>query len=129
MTEKRKRLFIVFLLAIVLVACVVLLLVETQAKVMRRYFDDVIYDNWNHYLPCEQLPSISDAERILREHQEEILQIEQVNPGFVGVEIDYPCPNHADLIFWYATHQDRIKIEEIIGDENFFGIPYRLHNR
>ena len=58
-----------------------------------------------------------------------IHQIEQVNEGFVGVEIDHPCPDHADIIFRYASHNNRLSIEETIGDELFFGIPYRLQNR
>lgn len=82
---KAQRSFTVFLMGIALVACLGMLLVESQ--------------------------------------------IEQVNPGLVGVEIDHPCPSHADIVFWYASHQDRLAIEEFIGGDTFFGIPYRLQNR
>jgi hypothetical protein len=129
MTGKQKRLLTVFLLAVTLVACIVILLLESQTNVMRRWVDDAIYDNWNHYLPCEKLPSVAEVESTIREHQQVIHQIEQVNPGFVGIEIDYPCPDHADIIVWYASHQDRLTIEEIIGNNDLFGIPYRLQNR
>ncbi len=129
MMGKPKKLFTVFLPAIALVACVGILLVESQTKVLRRWIDDVIYDNRNHYLPCERLPSVYETERVIQEHQDVIRQIEQVNPGFVGVEIDHPCQSHADIVFWYASHQDRLAIEDIIGGITFFGIPYRLQNR
>jgi hypothetical protein len=54
--------------------------------------------------------------------------IEGVNPGFVWVEVDDSCPGKADIVIYYASHQDRLAIEEIIGRETFFGVPYRLRN-
>ena len=63
-------------------------------------------------------------------HQADIQKIEQVNPGFVGVEIDAStCPGKADILFWYGTHQDRLLIEDIISGDAFYGVPYRLQNR
>ena len=84
----------------------------------------------NHYLPCEQLPPVSEVERIGQEHQDAIRQIEAVNPGLVDVEVN-PCGagQNADITFWYASHKDRIAIEQIIGSDKFFGVPYNLNNR
>ena len=63
-------------------------------------------------------------------HQDVIVMIEQIRPGFVGVEIDTSiCPGKADILFWYATHQDRLLIESMIADNTFYGIPYRLVNQ
>lgn len=114
----------------VLAMCVGVMLVESQTRMVRRWIDDVLYDNRYHYLPCEQLPPLSEVERVIREHQDILQQIEAVNPGLVGVEVN-PCgegPN-ADITFWYASHQDRIAIERIIGGDTFFGVPYNLNNR
>jgi chlorite dismutase len=81
-------------------------------------------------LPCEKLPTRDEVTKIIAEHQNAIKEIEAVNPGLVGIEIDTTtCQGKADLIFWYASHENRLEIEEIIGDETFFGIPYRLQNR
>jgi hypothetical protein len=67
---------------------------------------------------------------VVTAHQETIRQIEQVNPGLVGVEIDAStCPGKADLLIWYASHQNRQAIEAIIAGETFYGVPYRLQNR
>jgi hypothetical protein len=89
-----------------------------------------LVDNKGLYLSCEQLPLASDVNSIVKEHQDEIKQIEQVSPGLVGVEVDdWSCPGKADIVFWYATHEDRLKIEKIIGGPTFFGIPYELQNR
>ena len=96
---------------------------------MRRAIDNFIYDNKNHYLPCEKLPSEAEVRKIVQEHQDVISAIEQVNPGFVGVELSPSCAGKADLLIWYASHADRLEIEKIIGGDTFFGIPFRLNNR
>lgn len=128
-TMKKESRFIT-LLIILITLCVVVILIETQTHTIRRIFDDFIYDNKNHYLPCKKLPTKDEVEKIIAEHQIVIKEIEAVNPRLVGVEIDtFTCQGKADIIFWYASHENRLEIEEIIGDETFFGIPYRLQNR
>jgi len=130
MKNKRKgRLPISTAVVVLVILCAGILLIESQTKIIRRWIDDVIYDNQNHYLACEQLPSISEVEKVLEEHRDMVDQIEAVNPGFVGVEV-HPCGNeNADITFWYGSHQDRLMIEQIIGNDTFFGVPYNLHNR
>jgi hypothetical protein len=90
----------------------------------------VILDNRNHYLTCEQLPSEEEVRRVMEAHQDTIEKIEQINPGFFGVEIDTStCPGKADILFWYGTYQDRLSIESILANDTFYGIQYRLQNR
>lgn len=130
MTKKTGRHAIVLVLVFLLALCLGALVVESHTKIIRRAYDNFILDSRNHYLPCEQLPSESEVTQVVKGHPDEIREIEQVNPGFVGVEMDVaPCPGKADLIVWYGTHRDRVMIEAIIGGETFFGVPYRLHNR
>lgn len=130
MNSKQKTLTVISLIVIGLVVCVGILLVESNIKIARRWVDDVLYDNRNHYLPCEQLPPISEVERIIQEHQDVIQRIEEVNPGLVGVDVNTcGAGQNADITFWYATHKDRIAIEQIIGSDTFFGVPYNLNNR
>lgn len=129
MSKSWKTTAIVTIIVIVTL-CLGALFVEAQTKIVRRAFDDLIYDNKNHYLPCEKLPAESEVSRIVQEHQDVIQLIEQVNPGLVGVEIDSSiCPGRADLLIWYASRENRLEIEKIIGDDTFFGVPYRLNNR
>jgi hypothetical protein len=130
MMSKRKRLVTILIPAIAFAACMSILLLEAQTKLFRKFLDDVIYDNRNHYLSCEQLPTLSQVESVVAEHQDVIRRIGQVNPGFVGIEIDSTvCSGKADILFWYGSHRDRLTIEGIIGSDTFFGIPYRLQNR
>jgi len=113
-----------------LLICLGVTVAEVQTKFIRRIIDNVIYDNRNHYLSCEQLPTASKVMQVVEEHQDIIKEIEQVKPGFVGMDIDtFSCPEMADIVFWYGSHQDRVTIESIINDDTFFGVPYRLHNR
>ena len=124
-----KRTTLLFFFLAVVLLCAALGLVETQTHVVHRFLDNVSYDNRNHYLECEELPTLEQVERVLEEQGSLIAEIEQTNPGNVGVEIGAACLGKADLIFWYGGHQDRLKIEALIGAETFFGIPYRLQNR
>ena len=114
---------------VLVVVCGGILFIEMQTKIMRRWIDDVIYDNQNHYLACEQLPSGAEVEKVLEEHHDVIQQIEAVNPGFVGIEVNTCDTGNADVTFWYGSHQDRIVIEQMIGGDTFFGVPYNLQNR
>ena len=120
---------IIAIVSIVVVACLFLVVVEAQTKVLRHTIDNFVYDNKNHYLPCEKLPTEAEVREIVQEHHDVIQAIEQVNPGFVGIDIDTSCAGKADLLIWYASHASRLEIEKIIGGDTFFGIPFRLNNQ
>ena len=118
------------IVTIIVTLCLGALFVEAQTKIIRRALDDLIYDNKNHYLPCDKLPTEVEVNQVVQEHQNIVEAIKKVNPGLVGVEIDSTtCPGRADLLIWYASHENRLEIEKIIGDNTFFGVPYRLGNR
>jgi len=117
-------------LLLILVLCAGVWILEAQTKVLQRAYDEIILDNRNHYLSCNQLPSEDEVRRVVEEHQDDIKRIEQINRGFVGVEMDASiCAGKADILFWYGTHKDRLLVEDLIAGETFYGIPYRLENR
>ena len=120
---------IIAIISVVVVAFLCLVVVEAQTKVLRHTIDNFVYDNKNHYLSCEKLPTEAEVRKIAQEHQDVIQAIEKVNPGLVGVEIDTSCAGKADLLIWYASHENRLEIEKIIGGDTFFGVPYRLNNQ
>jgi hypothetical protein len=110
--------------------CVGIWILDTQTRLFRRAYDEIVLDNREHYLPCEQLPAEAEVSQIMEDHQDLIKKIEEIHPGFVGVEMDSStCPGKADIVFWYGTHQDRLLIEDILAGETFYGVPYRLENR
>jgi hypothetical protein len=117
-------------LLLILILCIGISILEVQTKFFHRAYDEIILDNRNHYLSCNQLPLEVEVRRMVEEHQDVIKRIEQINPGFVGVEMDTTiCPGKADILIWYGTHEERLLIENIIARETFYGIPYRLENR
>ena len=122
--------FVFTTLLLSLVLCTGIWILESQTKFFRRAYDEIVLDNRNHYLSCDQLPSEAEVRQVMDEHQDVVKKIEQINPGFVGVEMDTStCPGKADILFWYGTHQDRLLIEDIIAGETFYGIPFRMQNR
>ena len=127
---KASTKFVSIALTLILILCVGVWIFEAQTKFFRKAYDEMIWDNRGHYLSCEQLPSAAEVRRIMEDHQDVIKKIEQINPGFVGVEMDTStCPGKADIIFWYGGHQDRLLIEGIIAGDTFHGVPYRMQNR
>ncbi len=121
----------VLITGLILLTCLIAAaLLESETRLFHRWYDDVILDNKNHYLPCEALPTESVVKETLDSHQDVIRKIEQVNPGNAGVFIDtFTCPGRADLVIWYASHKDKQAIEQILQSETFFGVPYRLRNQ
>ncbi len=97
--------------------------IAIKTHFFERMIDD-FYDTRGHYLGCEELPTLSEVERVFAENKSVIEQIKQVNPGFINVEINSPCPRKGEILIEYPSHNDRIMIEKLIGD-TFFGIPYR----
>jgi len=128
MNISRRLVFVVPLF--ILILCIGIWILEAQTKILRRTYDELVLDNRNHYLSCEQLPAETDVKQVMEDHRDVIQKIEQINPGFVGVEMDDSmCPGKADILIWYGKHNERLLIEEIIAGETFYGIPYRLENR
>jgi hypothetical protein len=125
MKRKQKIIVVVSLLT----AVVLLLFLEFQAKIIRQTLDDMLYDNRFHYISCEKLPSIAEVEKVIAKHQDVIRQIEAVNPDLVGIEVNTCGTGNADITFWYGSHKDRMAIENIIGSDKFYGVPYNLQNR
>lgn len=127
---KASAKFVSAALILFLILCIAIWILELQTKFFRRAYDEIVLDNRGHYLSCEQLPSEAEVRQVMEAHQADIQKIEQINPGFVGVEMNTStCPGKADIIFWYGRHQDRLLIEDIIASDTFYGVPYQMQNR
>jgi hypothetical protein len=114
---------------VLLAACCVAAVFLVKGHVLGTLYNDLVLDNRDHFLPCDRLPTSAEVNRVLGEHQDTVEAIKEVNPGFVFVEMDdWSCTGRADIVISYASHQDRLAIEKIIGGDTFFGVPYRLRN-
>jgi hypothetical protein len=109
---------------------IVIFIVESQTKVLHRFYDNILYDNQSHYLPCSKLPTEEFVYKVISAHQDAMDAILAVDSGNVGYDVDTTnCPGKADLIIWYASHQDRLEIQKILIGSDYYGIPVRLQNR
>jgi len=128
MSTTRRR--VLLALAALLLIFLAALLLEKQTHFIGRYISDRLYDSRDHYLSCSDLPTEADVRRTLQEHRDLITAIEQVHQEHAGVEVDATsCPGRADLVIWYASHQDRVAIEGLLAGDTFHGVPARLQNR
>lgn len=100
--------------------------VEYKTRFLKRTIASVLHDARVHGVGCEGLPTLSEVERIVEEHQDAIEEIRNVHPGFIRVEVASPpgCPGKGEIYIEYPSHSDRVRIEELIG-ETFFGVPWR----
>ena len=123
----QKRTKIIFAILAVIIAALVS---EPFTHLFHRIADNLIYNNYHHYLPCSALPELSEVEDIVVQHTDVIEQIENLSPGNIEVLIDsMNCPGKASIIINYASREESKMIEEILLDKTFFGIPISLINR
>lgn len=111
---------------IVLVLIGALVVVEVRTHFIEKWISDVLYDNKAPYLTCEEMPLLDDIEKTMAAHQDVLKQIEDIHPGIIRVYISDSdsCPGKGILVIEYASHNDRLQIEALIG-ETFFGIPWK----
>jgi len=86
-------------------------------------------------IPCSKLPTVAEAERIVKEHRDIVDKIKGVRDNdSIDVIVDScackkkKCPGKADILIIYSLKEDGLKIKQIINSGTFFGIPYRLRN-
>lgn len=150
----KKKVFIATLLILVAFS-VVAVISERKTHFVSKFADSVIMDNKNHYLSCDQLPSVEQVDKVVKEHKDVVEKvIKDVGKRYRDSEAtpvwkentvsdgesfyvsfswgeSYPnCQNtgKGDVEIMYPAHQDRIIIEKIINGSTFFGIPYKLRN-
>lgn len=103
--------------------------VESKVHTLARLFDNYILDNYNHYLSCEQLPDREYVELVLSENVDLVNALYAAGANAVGTgDSEMSCEKTADIIIFYNGHDDRVRIEEILGNQTFKGIPIRLKN-
>lgn len=122
----KKRLL--YLTALIILALIALVLIYGNS--IKSTIADVIYDNKLHTYSCKDLPRREDVEKALEDNKEFVNQIENVAPGFIDIEVGIidKCPARADILIYFPGHEQRERIEKLIGEELLFGIPFRMIN-
>jgi len=114
--------------AVIIISLIVIISLVGIPVVIYAYNTFLNLVNYNPELPCEYLPDIETVRQIVDDHQDIIQEIENTHPENVWVVIHERCNGKGELHIFYDTIYNKEKILEIIGEERFFGIPYRLFN-
>ena len=123
---KNRKVAFIIIFALVLV---ILVLLESSTHFVQRIIDDILYDNYHHYLQCEDLPEITVVENAVAENQEIIREIEGLSEGQVTISVDASsCPGRGSIVIFFPSHTVREQIEDILGGKSFYGIPVTLIN-
>src|SRR5687767_15318936 len=89
--------------AIVVALLIMATIAEVRGKYLRHWIDDKLYDNWNHYLPCDKLPTDAQVEEALRTHADVVRRIERM-----GAWVASGRPGHCtvgwDIEIRYGAH-------------------------
>ena len=118
------------ILLAVLALIVITIATEPLTHFYHRIADDLIYNNYHHYLPCSSLPDLAKVEETVSLHRDIVKEIENINPSNIEFLIDSTtCPGKASIVIYYASRQDRSQIDKILPDKSFFGVPLTLINR
>jgi hypothetical protein len=124
---KNRKVAFIIILALVFV---ILVLLESSTHFVHRIIDDVLYDNYHHYLQCEDLPEITVVESAVAENQDIIREIKGLSEGQVTINIDASsCPGRGSIVIYYLSHAVREQIEDILDGRTFYDVPITLINQ
>ena len=117
--DKPNKARIIWIVVFILLA--VLFLAEMKTHFIQKWIANQV-----PYLSCDEMPELVDIEQTVEAHQDVVEQIENIDPGFIRVYVSSSssCPGKGILVIEYASHDDRMQIEALIG-ETFFGIPWK----
>lgn len=122
----------ILILSSVAIVLIALIFFPFRIPFVRDVYNDVVLDRYDHWLPCRNLPTTEEIESTMAQHEDTLERLYAVDSsGRPGISIyvdNETCEGRGDLIIEYGGHQQREQIEEILGDQTFFGIPVRLRN-
>jgi hypothetical protein len=141
MLRKRKKILITLIIIvsifIIIPITLIALLLSPRSFILGRpikiAWSSMVLDNKENFLPCKQMPSISEVKNVFNNNQQ-LLENVIDNPGAVTIEEgstaslgmdQWKCEGKADILFVVGGYSERKRIEKQFG-ESVFGIPYRI---
>ena len=79
---------------------------------------------------CNSLPDSAKVSSVLREHNDLVQKILDVNPEHITVN-RIPvsaCSDKSMILIEYASEEECKQIREVMNADDFFGVPYGLQN-
>jgi len=118
---ERKKLIGLIIILVVVISILAIPLILVASDIFKPFF-------YSRYHPCETLPDIETARQIIDDHQDVIDAIENIHPDCIDVYLKERCEGKGELVIYYCTIDQQIEILEIIGNDTFFGVPFRMIN-
>ena len=116
-----KKLISLIIILVVIISILTIPLILVASDIFRTFF-------YGKSHPCETLPDIETARQIVDDHQDVIAAIENIHPDCILVYLEERCEGKGELVIYYCTIDQQIEILEIIGNNTFFGVPFRMVN-
>ena len=116
-----KKLIGLVIILMVIISILAIPLILVASDIFKPFF-------YGMYHPCESLPSIETAQQIVDDHQDVIDAIENIHPDCIHISLEERCEGKGELVIYYCTIDQQIEILKIIGNNTFFGVPFRMFN-
>jgi len=124
---QKRKFILIFSVVMIIVAS---FLIENTTHFLRRIIDDAFYDNYHHYLRCDELPLLEEVKDKVTDHQSTIDLIKNLDVNSVYLQIDSTsCPGKGSIVISYPSNAIRKQIEDILEGKTFYGIPITLINQ
>ena len=119
-----------FLLAvgIVFIVGAIAIVIETQLHPLGRMYNNYVLDGSDPYKKCSQLPIFSDAERIVKANEQELLALKKFDNGIIWDVWPMCDGQKGELRIIYGSHNTRLEVEKVIKNNDFHGVPTALIN-
>jgi hypothetical protein len=95
---------------------------------LEKLYTNIVLDSSNNYKSCKQLPTFSEAEKIIKENETELNKLKKFDPGIYWWVDDQRCKQKGELLIFYGSHNSRVEIEKVIRNNDFHGVPASLIN-
>lgn len=100
-------------------------LIKVGVPSFRAWVDDKLYDNYNPYLPCEEMPTLAEFDKVFQAHEDKVAELMRLSPN---IRIDRQlqmCGDEEKAMFliFYSSRAERELIEQELGGKSFYGLP------
>jgi hypothetical protein len=125
---KITRVITVVLSSIFLLASVGFL-IKQKYHPFAKLYTDIVLDGSDPYLTCQQKPIATEAEKMVKDNEQELNKLKEYDNGIYWWVDSSKCNNEkGELLIFYGSHQTRLEIEKVIKNNNFHGVPVVLNN-
>ncbi len=108
--------------AVLLLAAFIVLMAVGQRA---RLWDDLVLDNRAHRVPCDDLPTLQQAQAAATSARaRDIKRLDRL----VAVDVVEDCPGRGSILITYGSRSTREEVERLLPEHTLDGVPVSLRN-